>query len=224
MMGNPSKKLHHVLFRVFLFLILFGGFVRAEPGETEQSGNYQELMLAIDPKSGTLTGYYENGTGWDPEIQGPRFSCIFYVYGKKVGDQYKIQTWFPGEKNPEVITGELRFLPREKGTEFPTLLLRLDQEHGGCWNVNPDLAKPEGSQLSLQNAAPWIEVRVVQANRAHFFQKPDIAPTKAYVVRGDGLGILEKKPGWVRAVYRGKTTGWVKETDIFPSLPPKGGN
>lgn len=209
---------------VFLPLFFWGSFRRAQSSETESSGNYQELMLAVNAKSGTVTGYYDNGTGWDSEAQRPRFTCIFYLYGKKIGDKYKIQTWFPGDKDNEIITGDLHFLPKEKETDFPSLLLRLDREHGGCWNVNPSLVKPEGSQLSLQDTAPWIEVRVVKANRTYFFQKPDIAPTKAYVVRGDGLGVLEKKPGWVRAVFRGKTTGWVREADIYPSLPPKSGD
>jgi hypothetical protein len=210
-----------ISFLAFYCLLLFSPIALAQGGPTESSGNYQELMVALNRTNNTLSGYYQNSTGWDSEAERPRFNCIFYVWGKKQGDHYAIQTWFPGDaKATEVIAGELKFLNKEPGIKMPSVLLRLKQEHGGCWNVNPELAKPEGTELAAQDSTSWIEVRVVSANRAHFFQAPGSAPTKVYVVRGDGLGILQKKPGWVYAEYQKKTKGWVQESDLFPAAPP----
>src|SRR5262245_11277158 len=47
------------------------------------SGKYEQLILGINKENQILTGYYEDFTGFDDELKVPKFSCIFYIYGKK---------------------------------------------------------------------------------------------------------------------------------------------
>ena len=103
------------------------------------SGVYGELTLGVDPQGQALSGYYENGTGSNGS-GGPQFSCLFYLLGKKTGnDVYAVQTWFPGDSKKEIIAGELRFTAAAGGNPA-SVQLKLKQEPGGCGMVDPDLA------------------------------------------------------------------------------------
>lgn len=183
------------------------------------SGVYGELTVGFDSQTQTVTGYYVNGTGSNPSGNGPQFSCIFYLSGKKTGAAVAIQTWFPGDPKNTKIAGELQWVPASGG-KAAGLSLKLKEEPGGCGMVDPDLASPQGSQLSQDASGAWIEVRVVSAARAHFYDSPEAAaPRKTYVVKGDGLRVWEKKPGWVLADYEGRNKGWIQEKDLFPDHP-----
>ncbi|MFO1463278.1 MAG: hypothetical protein U1F66_05840 [bacterium] len=194
--------------------------LRAAGSAAPASGVYGELTLGYDPQSQTLSGYYQNGTGQDASGQGPLFSCIFALLGKRQGEGFAVQTWFPGEgKAQQVISGRLQFLAGA-GAEPGSVRLKLDEEPGGCGMVDPDLAKAEGSQRTLDTPGSWTAVRVVSAKRAHFYGSPEaVAPRKTYVVRGDGLRVWEQKPGWVLAEFEGRNRGWIQEKDLFPTRP-----
>lgn len=210
------------LLRRFLFslsFLLFPLALLAAGNNPATSGVYAELLVGVDPQTQTVTGYYQNGTGSNADHSGPQFSCVFYLVGKKTGESYAVQTWFPGDpKLKKLIGGELRWTAGEG--KNPALLLKLKELPGGCGMVDPDLASPQGEQMLLDTPGQWREVRVVAAKRAHFFENPEaIAPRKSYVVQGDGLRVWEQRPGWVQADFEGKNKGWVKEEDLYPNQP-----
>lgn len=174
------------------------------------SGVYGSLTLGLDPQSQELTGYYQNGTGLDAEGKGPQFNCTFFLRGKKSGDSYKVQTWFPGDPAATKISGQLK-------ADGAAIVLKLSELPGGCAMVDPDLAKPEGETMPQDSPGTWTGVRVISAKRAHFYESPNApAPRKTYVVRGDGVRVWEKKPGWVMVDYEGRNKGWMKAEDLFP--------
>ncbi|MBF0551947.1 MAG: hypothetical protein HQK60_15610 [Deltaproteobacteria bacterium] len=201
-----------------LFLLVNVGQLQAQVA----SGDYEGLLIGIDPAKGTITGYYENYTGLDEASGQPLFSCIFYLRGSMKGAApYKIQTWFPADKTPDnLIAGELTPAP----VEVPvSLKIKLDQEHGGCWNVQ-HFAKTGGADFPLNVPGKWLAIRVVSARKAPFYAEADDGKKrKAYVVRGNPIKVYKSKPGWVFAEYtaEGKTTsGWIKEIDLFSADPP----
>lgn len=188
------------------------------------SGDYEGLLIGVDPSAGIVTGYYENFTGFDQASGKPRFSCIFYLKGSIKGTPpYTIDTWFPADRTREnLITGSLT-PAKSDGTE--ALKIKLPTEHGGCWNVQ-HFADDGGASFQLDVPGKWVAIRVVSAKRAYFYD--DAAGTKkrkAYVIRGNPLRVSQSKPGWVYAEFAadGKTTtGWIKEADLFSSdLPAK---
>ena len=198
---------------VFSVLILFFSFsvTAAMPG-WNASGIYGELQIGVDPKTNVVTGYYVSGTGVSPDGSGPQFSCIFYLTGKKEGEKASVETYFPGDKKREIIPGELQFLP-EAGIG-PALRLKMKALPGGCAMVAPTLK--EGEQMTRTKAGEWVEIRVVKAKRAHFFESPEaVAPRKTYVVQGDGVQVYESRPGWVLADFEGRNKGWLKEEDLY---------
>jgi hypothetical protein len=139
------------------------------------------------------------------------FSCIFYLTGKKEGNRASIQTYYPADKKREIISGEIIFIPEQEA-----LRIKLKESPPGSMAC-PDVVQGD---LQVRNSKPeseWLEIRVVKAPRAHFFETPEAtAPRKTYVVEGDGVEVLEKRLGWVLATFRGKNKGWLKEKDLYP--------
>jgi hypothetical protein len=199
--------------------LLAGGQREGKQSPTHEgsSGLYDSLLIGVDKEKGELTGFYEDGTGWDEQLKAPKFSCIFYIYGKLQGDAYQITTWYPGED--KYIKGELKFVLREGRKEID---VKLVEEHGGCWNVQPFAEKGRPATMSLTEHGDWIGVKVVSANKAFFHNGPDAQMKgRSYVVKNDPVRVLKIQPGWVEAEYGGKKTvrGWIKESDLFSSHP-----
>lgn len=180
------------------------------------SGDYDGLLVGVD-RYGSLTGYFESSTG-----RG-QFSCTFFVSGKVGGSVDRVDTWFPGERNPqEVIHGVLEQLTVNGK---PAIRLKLEEEHGGCWNVQRFASDP--STFALTEPGGWKSIRIVASKKAYFYDDPSSPkPRKAYAVTGNALRVFETRDGWARAEYVGPesqlTRGWVLERDLFSAKGPAG--
>ncbi|WP_313176423.1 hypothetical protein [Massilia sp.] len=178
------------------------------------SGDYGGFLVGVD-RNGYLTGYFERSTG-----RG-QFSCIFFVSGKAAGSADRVNTWFPGDRDPQaVIRGVIEPVTSDRK---PAVRLTLDEEHGGCWNVQRFASDP--STFALTERGSWEAVRIIAAKKAYFHDDPSRAkPRKAYLVTGDALRVFETRDGWVRAEYVGpdnrRTRGWVSERDLFSAKSP----
>jgi len=169
------------------------------------SGDYGgDMLIAVDPASHIVRGYYQSSTG------NGRFNCIFYFSGKANG---AIRSYFP-ETPEEVVMGTLS---RESDG---SVNVRLVTEHGGCWNVQHFADKDQPAEFTLQTAYPWVAVAVIKSARAYLYDSPiSKVPRKAYVVKGDGVGIHGRRPGWLQVdfVGGGKTvSGWIRSSDVYP--------
>ena len=180
-----------------------------------QSGIYGRgrLLIAVNPEEKTLTGFFEDHTGWDENTDRPRFSCIFYFAGKlNDGDTIVITSW-ASPTMEEKIEGALTF-SQDKGQ--PGVKIKLENEHGGCSNVQH--FTDEDVVLHLDSVLDWKEIRLVKSEKAFFYDHPDLQDRRnAYVVKGDVLKIYEIKNGWVKAAFGQKeiTIGWIKEEDTY---------
>ena len=169
------------------------------------SGDYGgEMLIAVDPASHIVRGYYQSSTG------NGRFNCIFYFSGKVNG---AIRSYFP-ETPEEVVMGTLS---RESDG---SLSVRLATEHGGCWNVQHFADKDQPAEFTLQTAYPWVAVAVIKSARAHLYDSPaNAVPRKSYVVKGDGVGIRAQRPGWLQVDFLGggkPVRGWIRSSDVYP--------
>ena len=181
------------------------------------SGLYDSLLIGVDKEKGELTGFFADYTGWDEQTKSPRFSCVFYIYGKLQGDTYQITTWYPDDN--EFIKGKLKFVLAEGRREID---LRLEEEHGGCWNVRHFAQNAGPEPLTLEKSGNWISVKLVSANKAFFHKGPNAQMKgRAYLVKNDPVRVLKVQPGWVEAEYGADKVarGWIKESDLFSSYP-----
>ncbi len=191
----------------------------------EVSGESDEFVIAVDPATKTITGYYSSGTGQDDSGQGPQFSCIFYLRGKAEGKPpYRIVTWFPADRSGS-IDGTLEFSGKSPER---SVTIRLKEEHGGCWNVQHFAASEGGANLILDRSGTWSAVRIASAKKTRFYTSASTAqPMKSYVTTGDALKVTATQPGWIEATFTNadnkSTRGWIREEDLFPATLPEQG-
>lgn len=190
-----------------------GGGAAAE--RAPRSGRYGSLTLAVG--EGRVSGVFAEGRGG---IDGmPSFSCIFLLRGALAGARAAVETWYPGEA--ERIAGTLAFTA--EGAE-----LTLTEDHGGCPMATGSMV---GKPFTLPREAPkadadpegWRGVGLVTARRAALRPEPGPAPKRGpYLVANDPVAVLERREGWVRALYRGSraaVTGWLPAADLAVDAP-----
>ena len=142
----------------------------------------------------------------------PSFSCIFYLKGRLAGTAAAVDTYFPDDAKGDLIRGSLA--PQGAGK----VRLALPEEHGGCGNVWRFADKSQPADFDLEHAEPWTSVRVVKAAKAYFYPSPGAAHGRAYLVKGDGVGVRASQPGWVQADFVGESrtsSGWLKISDLY---------
>jgi hypothetical protein len=184
-MKNIKKSILAIALMLSVSNILGIGQDKIKP----HSGRYEELLIGIDQDGGVITGFYENGTGWDEETKAPRFVCRFYLYGEKHADD--------------------------------SVSVRLESEHGGCWNVN-HFADKDPSKHSLDKTGSWTSIRVVKGRRAYFHDKPDAQTRRrAYLIKDNVIRIFSQMPGWVLAEFGDEkiSRGWIKQSDLYDFRP-----
>lgn len=215
------NKYFFTLLILLLFLTWANSTVFAQNKNKIVSGEYESLLLGVD-SSGSLTGYFFEGAG-EGEAGKPQFTCSFFISGEKQTDgNYKIQTWYPGDKD-EVIKGEIKFVEK-KGKK--AVNLKLDGEHGGCWNVAPMIKEDKGVEFGLTTAGNWDSICVVSASKGYFYVSAEAkAPQKIWVVRDNIVRVFQTKGDKAQVSFvndRGrKTSGWMNTRDFFGvSAPP----
>jgi hypothetical protein len=179
-------------------------------GQKILSGEYDGgLKLAFDKKTGQLTGYFENYTGWDERTNNPSFSCIFYLRGVVKGNIFKITTYYPADKSGDSIEGTF-----ESITDT-TIAIKLPEEHGGCWNVQHFADEPV--KFELAKTIGWIQISYVTAEKTFFYsEKSPDKKQKAYLVKNDFVCIDKLDGAWAYCTFYGKKTtkGWMRVADL----------
>ena len=174
------------------------------------TGVYENgLLVGYDPATGLVTGYFAM-TRDGP----PGFSCIFYLKGRLAGASAPIATYFPETPTSDVIKGELTLIgPKSVRISLPT-------DHGGCGNVWSFADKDQPADFQVDSPRAWLGVRVAKSDKVYFYPTAGAAAHgRAYMVKGDGFGVVARQTGWVEADFEGgrrSTWGWVREADLYP--------
>ena len=172
------------------------------------SGQYEQLVLAVDPK-GRLTGYFREEQG-----RGVVKSCVFSVSGQGKEGEFPIVSW-----SDRAFPGTLK--ANKSGV---TLKIPKGREHPGCGLVLlPQIA--DGLEFDRVSAANWYEFRKISSARAQFYSAPDPSRVqRAYVVSGDVVGVVASSGKWLEVDYQGKQAsikGWILASDTVPLTPPE---
>ena len=173
------------------------------------SGAYQEMNIAYDQANKIITGFYENYTGYDEATRQPRFSCIFYLLGKITADSIKVRSFFPGDDSADIIDGQLIVL------NSGMFKIHLQEEHGGCWNVEHFAGEPAEFRLDRPNN--WIQIRFANKSKVYFYaDKSEARKQKAYIIKGNVVYIEKIDGEWAWGSYIDKnvTKGWLKLSDL----------
>jgi hypothetical protein len=178
-------------------------------GQSIMSGDYDiGLKLAYDKNLNKLTGYYENFTGYDEESDRPKFSCIFYITGTISDSQFTVETYFPNDSS-DLIVGNIHIIDQNN------LIIKLPEEHGGCWNVQH--FADEQVKYTLQKSFDWIQIRFVTKNKSYFYLDKHIdTKQKTYLVKNDFVCIEKIDGDWAYCTFYGLKTkkGWIRIADL----------
>lgn len=190
-----------------IFVALFANVLFAQ---TIKSGEYEfGLNLAFNNKTKRLTGYFENYTGWNQKTKAPMFSCIFYIEGIVNRNKFDVLTYYPGDKTDNTISGIIKIL------NDSTVEIKLEKEHGGCWNVQHFSGEPV--KFKNENEKEWKEMKYVTANKTYFYAKKSLdAKQKAYVIKNDIVYVNKTAGDWTYCTFLGEriTKGWIKTADL----------
>lgn len=178
-------------------------------GQRIQSGEYEfGLNLAFDTKSNKITGYFENYTGYDEQTKEPRFSCIFYIVGTLSDSQFSIETFYPNEKEDH-IKGNIQLINET------TINIQLNEDHGGCWNVQH--FAEEKVKFSLEKSFAWTQIRFVTSDKAYFYSNKSIeTKQKVYVIKNDFVAVEKIEGDWAYCTFYDTkiSKGWIKLSDL----------
>ncbi|WP_410950770.1 hypothetical protein [Pseudomonas sp. S1(2024)] len=168
-----------------------------------QSGQYEQLLLAVTP-DGYVEGHY-----YDEMPGATRITCSFSMSGQvDATGQATLVT-----KAPMGFAGSLR--PEGDGVAFS---IESATEMPGCGMLLP----PEintGLALSMVEPKQWIGMARVKDPRAYLYQTPQVHATHdRYIVRDDVVGILVCTDSWCQVEYTNKAgdshLGWVKRQHL----------
>ena len=211
---------------MYLLLILCGLFLLPSDGRAGEVGQkfipgmYEGLMLAVDHEE--VMGFFNVERG-----EGVTFRCSFFLKGKEVKGQANIVTWSGRRIRKD---GDIYSFPGLlKNENKDDIYLKIEQgsgEHPGCgMAIGPQVGE-EGLPLSRNYEAKWSSLRMVANDRASLFSEPAIGKkTKSYFIRGDILGVLSVKGGWINVEFpraeKKPIRGWVRAEDVEELMPPQ---
>ena len=173
------------------------------------SGRYGALSLAFDKESKLVTGYYENASGWDEQLQSPRFSCAFYFSGVADGNKINIKSLFPKYAEDGSINGTLEVLANNR------VKIQLAEEHGGCPNVEHFAGSPV--EFSLEEEKNWMQLRYITVEKAYFYSADnEESKTASYVMKGDIVYVekVTKSRAYCSFTGRKVTRGWLNIAEL----------
>jgi hypothetical protein len=117
----------------------------------------------------------------------------------------KVKSYSPLDKEADLINGEIKLI------NLNTIAIKLQDEHGGCWNVQP--FKDEFVTFSLYQKKNWIEIRYINTPKSYFYKnKTEESKQKSYLVKGDIIYIDKIEDKWIHCIYKANKTvsGWIK--------------
>jgi hypothetical protein len=168
------------------------------------SGLYRGgLKLAI--RGDVVSGYYEDASGWNEQVDAPQFSCEYSFSGKYTGSD----TIYLALKGYIDGKGTLEILSRQQ--------IRLSLSLNPCENE-----QPSAETLQIESPYRLVAIESISAPKSYFYSQPDeTSRRKAYLVKGDKAEVTDVEGSWYRVSYRGAkstTEGWMPAS-VFGNEP-----
>ncbi len=195
----------HTTLLLFLLFPFSSGWAQLSSGTFSRG-----LQIAFDSTRQTVTGYFEEYSGYDDELEQPKFSCIFFIHGVLKDSLIPIKTYYPFEQTQDTIHGYIRIINDH------SFEMKLEEEHGGCWNVSH--FSDEAVVFNLDEKRNWLQVSYSIIPEMKIYS--DSSSNKKLLLSVKNKMILfidDKQNGWCRILIEGKKPiqGWVTSKEIF---------
>jgi hypothetical protein len=174
-----------------------------------RSGFYEGFVLAVSP-TGQVAGHFDMEQG-----DGATKRCSFDFAGRISGGQAIIHTTGSPSLNGRIAAGA----PGEV-----TFSMAHVKDLPGCGLVLPPKAEEAGgAEFDRIKPGAWTDLARVRGARAALKAAPNGPPGRAYVVKGDVVGVLARQGDQVQVVYPSErdhwAQGWVAAADLAPLAP-----
>ncbi len=175
------------------------------------SGVYSNgLTIAFDSTHQTITGYFEGQAGFDEQTQQPMFSCVFYFVGHVTDSMVTIKSYYPFEEKADTIFGTINIKNAQ------TFEMKLEQEHGGCWNVSH--SADEVIEFKLEEKRNWKWISYIHHSDANVYDEPSDQKTVIQKIKKPIVVFVDAiKEDWcfIHFESTSKNEGWIKKTSLF---------
>lgn len=177
-----------------------------------QSGIYEQLKIAIDNDSHTLTGVFKLH-----EIMpnGKVEKCEFFIVATPDENVNSFSMNLYSFDYQLIGYGQMAYRVASE-----SYWLKLDKNIGFCSSIFPEFVK-KGIDFYKKYSTNWQFIRLVKAPKAYFYTQPNEASKgKGYIIKGDWVGVTQQKYGWVAIEYihpktQKVTSAWVKKSDLM---------
>jgi hypothetical protein len=174
-----------------------------------RSGFYEGFVLAVSP-SGRVVGHFNMEQG-----EGVTKRCIFDFVGRASGNQAVIRT--VGSPN---LSGRIT---ASAADEVMFSMARVRSLPGCGLVLPPEAEAGSGAELDQIRVGSWTDLATVRTARVGFRVAPGGPVGRAYLVKGDVVGIVSRQGNQVRVVYPSErdvwSQGWVSAADLAPLAP-----
>lgn len=166
-----------------------------------RSGFYEGFVLAVSP-AGRVTGHFDMTQG-----EGVTKRCAFDFTGQATGAGAVIRG--------AGLTGRLAS-PSADEVSFSMARVRALP---GCDSVlPPEIETAAGFELDRIRPGNWSELARIKGARVALRASPDAPSGRAYLIKGDTVGVLARRGGQVQIVYPSErqvwSQGWVAAADL----------
>jgi hypothetical protein len=197
---------------IFLYLIFSLVLFPFSKGWAQlTSGIYSNgLCVAYDSAHQILTGYFEGEAGFDEQTQQPLFSCVFYFEGHGIDSLISIKSYYPFEEKPDTILGNIKIKNAQ------TFEMKLEEEHGGCWNVSH--FAEQANEFKLEENRNWKWISYIIYPDATIYDEPSDKKTVIQKIKKPIVVFVEAIKGdWCFIHFDSKPTtqGWIKKRSLF---------
>ncbi|MBK9636918.1 MAG: hypothetical protein IPO63_03555 [Bacteroidetes bacterium] len=175
------------------------------------SGIYSNgLTVAYDSTHQTITGYFEGEGGFDEQTQQPLFSCIFYFEGRITDSVASIKSYYPFKEKADTIVGIIKIKNAQ------TFEMKLNEEHGGCWNVSH--FAEDAVEFKLEEKRNWKWISYVLHPNANIYSEPSDKKKEIHLIKKPMVVFVDAiMEGWcfIHFESTSKNEGWIKKTSLF---------
>lgn len=177
-----------------------------------QSGIYDELIVGFDVESKALTGVFKLT---DYQANGKENTCKFYIVGTLEAENKPFTVNLYSLDYQLLGYGEMRYSPKSVSYH-----LSLEKNIGQCNQIMRGFVG-EGFEFYQKYGMDWKAVRLVKSPKAYFYSLPkETSKGKAYIIKGDWVGITKMQYNWIYADYitpntKKFTKVWIKKSDLI---------
>ncbi|MBI3234758.1 MAG: hypothetical protein HYZ42_12105 [Bacteroidetes bacterium] len=199
---------------IVLFLFVSTSFAQSIKFKLKSGVYYPGLILAINEKTKTISGFFETYKNYNPVTGKPETFCRFFIKGELSHDSIRVSAYYP-DWGEDTLLGRF-FIIGDTSLNFKT------QSEPPCWSyVEDDNIVYKGMQFDLDHNTNWIEIGMITKDNVKIYQDygNELAKPIALAKYKDCAKVIYRKKGWLKIeISRDEevvNVGWIRDIYFY---------